>query len=168
MILIKSLYICYFLTILPHPMQSYQPMFKNCTDVVKQGNGKDLDLYLAVASYESKFLDIISNGNHGVFQIKPKYWCNVPCDDLIKAGINALFFLGKRYKTRKKLLCHYNRGNLCDEKGLRYAKNVISKSIKIKRILNDFDRNGMIIYLTYLSSILSHFRCVLDTSSTCS
>jgi hypothetical protein len=163
MFFLKGLYICIFL--ISQPI-AHQDKFINCINVVRHGDGTDLDLYLAVASHESNFSNIVSNGNHGIFQIKPKFWCyRSKCDDLIKSGIDAILFLGKRYKNRKKVLCHYNRGNICDDKGIRYAKKVISKSIKIKRNLRDFEHNGMITYITYFSSFLSHFRYVLDISS---
>lgn len=146
--IIKSLIFC--LMILPNSNQ-----IKECIHLFNNSN-ENIAYHLAIAKHESNFNDVVSNGNYGVMQIKPKYWCQSKCNYTI-AGINAFNILLKRFRKPKKALCHYNRGNKCDDKGKRYAEVVYQKALKFKRILNDLDQSYMLIYLDHLSFILALF-----------
>lgn len=157
--MIKSILFC--LMTLPNSNQ-----IKECINLFKYSD-ENIAYHLAIAKHESDFNDVISNGNYGIMQIKPKYWCQDKCLSYTIAGINAFNILLKRFRKPKKALCHYNRGNLCDDKGKRYADVVYQKALKFKRILNDLDRSYMLIYLDHLSLNLSLFLSVLERSSHC-
>jgi hypothetical protein len=129
-----------------------------CVDVAKAAAeaGFNPVLVVATAHEESKLReDLVSKvGAIGPLQIIPSYWCpnkNAKGCDLIDAGIHALYekwnhctlYNSKNECIRRsrrswiEALCHYNGGNICYERGRKYARRILRKKRKIEQYLSE-------------------------------
>ena len=121
-----------------------------CHDVltVAERAGLDLPLVAAIAYTESRFrADAESRaGAVGPLQVLPKYHCpnrrRAGCD-LVAAGVGAIIRHLDVYgrKGLAAVLCHWNAGNACGEKGRLFAKIVIKRQAKIRRMVRDHRRS---------------------------
>lgn len=130
---------------------------KTCANVVKYALVHDIDPIVAVATCESETTCrpglIGSAGERGPLQVS-KYWVKGSIHqrsqlELTIAGVRALSLLRKcrtidwknlQCKTVLKkrrpwpeVLCHYNGGNVCGSKGIRYSGKVLRNTKRLRR-----------------------------------
>ena len=97
---------------------------------------ENIDPYLvaSVAWVESRYSRTATSttSDCGIMQINTR-WSPYTCKQLvnlrtcIKAGIRALLYWRARFSKRKpayQWLCHYNSGNKCNSRSIRYARKV--------------------------------------------
>lgn len=132
-----------------------------CTNVVKYALMHNIDPIVAVATCESETTCrpglVGSAGERGPLQVT-KYWVKGAIHqqsqlDLTIAGVRALSLLRKcraidwknfkcnaALKKRRpwpEVLCHYNGGNVCGPKAIRYSGKVLRNT---KRLRRDFEK----------------------------
>lgn len=115
-----------FLTALP---ECPRGRLTECAEVVSAAvaHGVSPRLLVAVATAESGFdRRVVSRrGAVGLLQVVPGYWCHGPgrCD-YTDAGARAVRLLTDRHGVERGL-CHYNAGNTCNPRSLRWARHVV-------------------------------------------
>ncbi len=116
--------------------------FATCTDVARKAVRQDVDAVLAVAVAwsESRFDPQATSARaaQGPMQVMPRYWCperRAEGCDLAEAGVSALNHYLDRHEKPLQALCHYNAGNVCGPRGVRYARYVLSTARHLRRLL---------------------------------
>lgn len=136
-----------FVLLSGYPSSDYKvhpKKFNTCIEVyaAAEENGLDPILLSSVAYVESGFSStaVSSKGAVGPLQILPRYFCpkgkRAGCD-YVQAGIDAFKAWNKRYPKIKETLCHYNSGNRCNPRSKSYARLVLRKSNRVKKVLGD-------------------------------
>ncbi len=95
--------------------------------------GVDRKLAMTLAWSESRFHEhaLSTEGAYGPLQVTKWWW--KPGEDPIEKGIIALKHCIERTGRGDPLrgLCHYAEGNICTEKGRKYAQYLLSVSRKL-------------------------------------
>ena len=116
--------------------------FATCSDVASKAVRQDVDAVLAVAVAwtESRFDPRATSARaaQGPMQVMPRYWCperTAEGCDLAHAGIRALDHYLEQHAQPIKALCHYNAGNVCGPRGVRYARYVLATARRLRELL---------------------------------
>jgi len=110
--------------------------YKAAPIIWEEAIAADVDPYLvaAIAWNESRLSPIAKSKTKdcGIMQVNTR-WSPYTCKQLlnvrtcVKAGIRALLYWQKRFSKREpnyQWTCHYNSGNKCNRRSLRYARKV--------------------------------------------
>ena len=105
-----------------------------CQDVAKAARdmGVSERLATALAHAESNFDPrvVSSVGAIGPLQVLPQYCCpggRVAGCDLVLAGVRTLRRLTVKHGDTRGV-CHYNSGNVCNARSMRFARYVVALS----------------------------------------
>lgn len=117
-------------------------VFVTCVDVAAEAWRQAVDPTVAVAlSYNETRLRpgrISAMRAVGPLQVIPRYWCpnrEAAGCNLTRAGVRALKAYHERHGRWHKALCHYNAGNVCGEKGMRYASYILYTARRLRALL---------------------------------
>ena len=107
--------------------------------------GVDPYLVAAIGWVESRWRSDIKSktSDCGILQVNLHY-TKFTCEELsvlrvgIREGISKMRYwerrFGKREKRKMQWVCHYNGGNVCEEKAMRYWRKVYRVFVRLKRL----------------------------------
>lgn len=113
-----------------------------CSSVANAAHqrGSDVPMMIELAWAESGFTDVVhpSSGCAGVLQAHPRWTCpegRLEGCDTVEAGLDAWDYWLTRKKDPEVALCHYNSGNVCHPRSLKWARVVRSRAEKLRQRL---------------------------------
>lgn len=101
--------------------------------------GMDTPLMVELAWAESGFTNVLNrkSGCAGVLQAHPRWTCpngRLEGCDTVQAGLDAwVYWMGRADHNVELALCHYNSGNVCKPRSLRWARVVRSQADRLRQ-----------------------------------
>lgn len=133
--------------------EDYKERYNNCVRAASIADIYKLDTHVVLCTTieESHFSNDSLGEIQGPLQVA-EWWCkdnSFSTCKFIHAGVRAIYLLqtcskidfdeldcySKRRKkiSTKSALCHYARGNICDDHGTQYASSILACSKRMKR-----------------------------------